>query len=179
MKICPNCKTELSDEVKFCNKCGANVEMANGAVPPVAPQPEVVPPVAPQPQVAPYSQPQMAQPVAPAVDPYDHTAEFTPEDISANKVIALCPYIFNIFGVIVALLASKESPYVAFHVRQALKIYVCVVLSTFLAIIPFLGWLCGVVAEIICIVLILMGFFGVCGGKAKEVPIIRSFGFLK
>lgn len=166
MKVCPKCGAQLGDNVRFCDKCGADVgaQQAAGQVPPVAP-----PPV--------YNNAQAYQ--QPASDPADHTAEFSKEDISQNKVIAMCPYLFSVLGIIIALLASKESQYVAFHVRQALKINVCIVLFAFANLIPFLGWIVYGVWMIITFVLILIGFFNVCNGKAKEIPIIKGFGFLK
>ena len=62
-------------------------------------------------------------------DPLDHTAEFDPADISANKVFALIPYLMGWVGVIITLLASSSSPYAGFHVRQALKIQIAALLS--------------------------------------------------
>ena len=61
-------------------------------------------------------------------DPYDHTSEFTAKDISDNKVIAMLVYLMGTVGIIIALLASKDSPYLSFHVRQALKFTVLEVL---------------------------------------------------
>ena len=112
-------------------------------------------------------------------DPLDHTAEFDPADISANKVFALIPYLMGWFGVIITLLASSSSPYAGFHVRQALKIQIVTLLSLVLAIIPFLGWIAIGVWAIIALVLDLICFFRVCSGKAIEAPIVSSFKFLK
>ncbi len=74
------------------------------------------------------------------VDPCDHTAEFDPADISANKVLAMVPYLMGWLGIIITLLASGTSAYAGFHVRQALKIQVLTALSLVLAVIPFVGW---------------------------------------
>lgn len=112
-------------------------------------------------------------------DPLDHTAEFDPADISANKVFALIPYLMGWVGVIITLLASSSSPYAGFHVRQALKIQIVTLLSLVLAIIPFLGWIAIGVWAIIALVLDLICFFRVCSGKAIEAPIVSSFKFLK
>lgn len=102
MKICPNCHAQLDDSSIFCTSCGTQF----GAVPP---QQNAVPP----------------QPAfAPAYDPYDHTAEFDPKDISDNKVFAMLCYLMDFIGIIVALLATHSSKYTMFHVRQALKITV-------------------------------------------------------
>ena len=95
MKICPNCHAQLDDSSIFCTSCGTQF----GAVPPqqneVPPQQSAVPPqqnaIPPQQNAVP---PQPA--FAPAYDPYDHTAEFDPKDISDNKFFcyALLPYGF-------------------------------------------------------------------------------------
>lgn len=172
MKVCPKCGAQLDDNARFCDKCGAdvNAQAAAGQGQPVPPMQPVTPPPV-------YNNAQTYQQAA--VDTSDHTAEFSPEDISKNKVIAMCPYLFSVIGIIIALLATKDSAYVGFHVRQALKINVCLVLFAFANIIPILGWIAYGVWTLITFVLILMGFFYVCKGQAKEIPIIKSFGFLK
>lgn len=152
MKFCPNCHLTYDDTANVCGQCGT-------------------------PLVEIPAQAQQA-----AVDPTDHTAEFDPRDISDNKVFAMLPYLMSFVGIIIALLAAPSSPYTMFHVRQALKIKVteillgiiCVVLA-FTIIVPIAAVVCYIilfVVQIIC-------FFRVCGGKAKEVPIINKFDFLK
>lgn len=126
MKTCPNCHAQLDDNAIFCTACGTQF----GAVPPqqnaIPPQQNAIPPqqnaVPPQPAFA------------PAYDPYDHTAEFDPKDISDNKVFAMICYLMGFIGIIVALLATNSSKYAMFHVRQALKIEVASILSIFVLI---------------------------------------------
>ena len=60
---------------------------------------------------------------APVTPEWDHTAEFDPKDVSDNKVIAMLVYLLSVVGILIALL-SQNSPYVSFHVRQALKFLV-------------------------------------------------------
>ncbi|MGN0179697.1 MAG: zinc-ribbon domain-containing protein [Monoglobaceae bacterium] len=115
-------------------------------------------------------------------DIYDHTSEFEPSDISSNKVFAMLPYLMGWIGIIVALLASHESKYVGFHIRQALKLSITntllILISLVLCwtiIVPIVGAVCVVIIEVIQII----GFFSVCCGNAKELPIVRSLGFLK
>ena len=171
MKICPNCHAQLDDSSIFCTSCGTQF----GAVPPqqnaIPPQQNAVPPqqnaVPPQPTFA------------PAYDPYDHTAEFDPKDISDNKVFAMLCYLMDFIGIIVALLATHSSKYTMFHVRQALKITVVSILSVFVLIIPFLGWFAFPILQGIIWVIKIISFFQICSGKAKEPAIIRSFGFLR
>lgn len=166
MKNCQHCQAQLDDSAVFCAVCGGKVSTENN--------------VPPQHQAQPQGQPYMNY--APMYDPYDHTAEFDQKDISDNKVFAMLLYLMGAIGILIALLASGSSPYVRFHLRQALKFQVVSILSGIVAlifcwtvIVP-IAW-----AIFVCVlfVLQLICFFQICGGKAKEPAIIRSLGFLK
>ena len=113
---------------------------------------------------------------------WDHTSDFKEEDISRNKVIAMAAYMLGAIGVVIALIAGKDSPYADFHMRQGLKI---AIIEAVLAVISVL--LCWTLivpgAAAICMIILmvvrLICFVSVCKGKAVEPPILRSFGFLK
>ena len=129
-----------------------------------------------------YQPPQYQQYGQPMYDPYDHTAEFDPKDISDNKVIAMLVYLMGAIGIVIALLGSHSSPYVMFHVRQALKFQVVgmlMLIATALLfwtiIVPIAYAIMSVVLSIIQIIC----FFQICSGKAKEPAIIKSLGFLR
>lgn len=159
MKICPTCRAQLTDETSFCPMCGAQVPA--GA-----------------PQNPGYQQP---YPYAPA-DPYDHTAEYDPKDISDNKVYAMLLYLLGIPGIIIALLAANSSKYVSFHLRQALKFTVVETLMTLAATFLAFTFIVPIAAGImVCVLFVIkiICFFQICGGKAKEPAIIRGLGFLK
>lgn len=116
------------------------------------------------------------------VDPYDHTAEFDKADISANKVLAMMPYLTGIVGVIIAMLAHADSPYTAFHVKQYLKLSVCQVLVLLASAIlcwTFIVPIAGGIAVLILFVIRIICFVQICLGQAKEPAIVRKFGFLK
>lgn len=159
MKQCPNCGAQLGDEAKFCSSCGKTVAGDNS------------------------NQTLPSQPVQVHYEnAYDHTAEFDAADISENKVFALLPYLLGIAGIIVAVLCAGKSAYTAFHIRQRIKmtiisavISVVSALLCWTLIVPFAGFVCLA----IIFVLDIIQFFSVCSGKAKEVPIIRDFAFLK
>ena len=156
---CPKCGTQLPDGTAFCNVCGTSLTGS-------APQPG-------------------GQPVNPGnatPNNLDHTAEFSAKDISDNKVLAMVPYLLGAVGIILALLASKESPYTSFHVRQALKFTVVETLLAIITavlfwtvIIPIAAGICYIVLFVVKIIC----FFSICSGKAKEPPIIGSLPFLK
>lgn len=156
MKFCPNCGYQLADNAAACPNCGSAVNQQQG-----------------QPYYA---------PAAPMFDPYDHTAEFDAKDISENKVISMLVYLMGAIGVLIALLASQNSPYAAFHVRQALKFTVVETLTAIATALLFWTFLVPIAAGIFLVVLFIIKiicFFQICSGKAKEPVIIRSLGFLK
>ena len=118
---------------------------------------------------------------APVVPEWDHTAEFDPKDVSDNKVIAMLVYLLSVVGILIALL-SQNSPYVSFHVRQALKF---LVVETLVGIVTaILCWTvivpiaAGIFYAVLWVVKIIC-FVSICEGEAKEPVIIRSFTFLK
>ena len=169
MKTCPKCNTQLSDDAMFCTNCGTSFQNAN-----------------PQLQQNAYQNTQQTytQPVAPVVNVYDHTAEFDVQDVHDNKIFAILCYIMGIIGVIVALLAksSVNSPYLSFHIKQALKISITTVLIGMISgilcwtcIVPIAGFVCIGILEVVSIIC----FFQTCFNKSVEAPIVRSFPFLK
>ena len=159
MKTCPNCGNQIRDDAAFCPHCGMQFQ-----------------------QAAPGQQPYAAQPGVVYVAPYDHTQEFDPKDISENKVYCMVIYLMGVMGVIVGLLAAQKSPYVSFHVRQALKFTVvdvllalCMLILCWTLIVPFAVAIMMLVLWVVRIIC----FVQICQGKAIEPVIIRSLGFLK
>ena len=153
MKECPKCGSQLEDSAVFCTNCGATL---SGETP--------------------------DHPVYTDANAYDHTAEFSPRDVSENKVLCMFIYLGGALGLIVALLAGGNSGYVAFHVRQALKIQVCEILVAILSVIlawTFLVPIAGAVCLVIILVLRIIAFFQICSGKAVEPAIVRELAFLK
>ena len=114
-------------------------------------------------------------------DIYDHTSEFDAEDIADNKLFALCIYIFDILGIILGALLVKDSKYLMFHLKIALRIEIISVLTAIASailcwtiIVPFAG-------AIFCIMLFVIkviAFVQVCKGEAKDPWLVREFKFL-
>lgn len=155
MAFCINCGNPLPENATFCEKCGAPV--VNGTTVPAT-----------------YMQAY--------VDPSDHTAEFDPADIAENKIYAMAAYLMGVPGILIALLAAKDSKFTGFHCRQALKFQVAAILLGIViallcwtVIVPIIGGIAVlglVVIEIIC-------FVQACSGKAKDAPLLNKIPFLK
>lgn len=163
MKFCSNCGNQIADDAVFCPFCGSNTAVPGNGAPANNGSTIYAPP-------------------APYFDPYDHTADFDPKDISDNKVISMLVYLMGIFGVLIALLASRDSAYAGFHVRQSLKFTVVEILVGIIT--ALLCWtvivpIAAAVVYVILLVLKVIAFFSICSGKAKEPAIIRNLGFLK
>ena len=173
MKICPNCNALLPDDAVFCTNCGTNL----GAAP-------VQPPAPQQPQQQPQQLPYQPPAPAPAPNPFDHTDEFSEEEVHDNKIFALTVYALSFIGIIIALLAksSDNSQYLRFHIKQQLMITIAQVMVGFVT--ALLCWTCIVpvagaalvafleIVEIIC-------FINVCRNKSIEPLLIRRLTFLK
>lgn len=164
MKNCPRCNAQMEDHAVFCQNCGFST----------AQQPE---PQAQQPQYNQYE-------AAPVVNQYDHTAEFSAEDVSENKLLAALIYVSGILGIVIALIAqsSRKSKYLDFHIKQGLK---ATVITLFLGVAgALLAFTCialpaAAICEVIVLVCNYICLFKTLGNKSIEIPILRSFGFLK
>lgn len=114
----------------------------------------------------------------------DTTAEYDPADIEANKVMGILAYLSWL--VIVPLIGANKSKFARFHCNQGLVLAISeIVVLVFIKILsrlPLIGWLIAIVGDLVglvCIIMALLGIVNAASGKAKELPIIGSFKFLK
>lgn len=203
MSFCTQCGFELKNEKAFCPQCGsptgsaapAPAEAETQVMEPVLVSEEPVQTEAAQPasetaaaqpgpvfQAAQQFQPQPVagtdpSQIAPPA-PTDFTHTFDSEEVATNKIFATGSYLLGFIGIVIALLAAKDSEYVKFHVRESMKIQVLfallglvTVLLCWTIIVPILGCIAMVVLgviEIICMVRAMMG-------QSKKVPLIGNW----
>ena len=209
MRKCPNCGVEISEEARFCRKCGTKIEdpttEEKDLVEETKEEPsaeesyEWGPPLGeeggeetqemmpvqftgPGTSIEEYEDDEYGYEEEEYADPWDHTREFDPQDISENKVMALAAYVLGPIGIIIALLAAQNSPYAGFHVRQSLKI--AIVEALVIVIMTVLCWTlivpaAGAIFLLILLVVRVIAFVSACKGKAVEPPIVRGLGFMK
>ena len=121
----------------------------------------------------------------------DHTAEFSPADIQANKVVSGFSYIPILFWLPFA--AASGSPYGKFHANQGLVLLIfCIAISVVSSVIgalwaiPIIGSLFSVLANIISGIgglcelgLVIYGMVNTFNGKAVELPLIGRITLIK
>lgn len=177
MKKCPNCGNEVNEGATFCNVCGFNMATEQNVNNNNQFQQQGM-----NQQQWNMNQNQQNNYGNYTMDCYDHTMEFDGNDISDNKVIAMLVYLMGTVGIIIALIASSESNYVKFHVRQAMKFLVCKILIGIITVLLIWTFIVPILAGIALLVLQVVKiicFFQICSGKAVEPVIIRNLGFLK
>ena len=106
----------------------------------------------------------------------DSTAQFDPQDITANKGMSVLAYIGILF--LIPLLACPNSRFARFHTNQGLVLFLlglaASVVTGIITIIPFVGWV-----SIFELVLMIMGIVNAAQGQAKQLPVIGKITLLK
>ena len=143
MAKCLHCGADLPDGAKNCPACGAQVNDLSVKA---------------------------QQKAAQLNNTADTTAEFDPQDIADNKLMAILAYVWILF--LVPLFAAPQSKFARYHANQGLLLFI---VSIICGIIPILGWL----LEIATFILMIIGILNAANGKAKELPIIGKIRLLK
>ena len=156
MKNCPNCGNSCNDTDTFCTVCGATLGAAA-------------------------SETQGQEFKDKAYDAFvntpDTTAEYTQEDINANKIFAVLAYFGILF--LVPLLAAPNSKFAKFHANQGLVLFISCLIVSVICAIPILGWIVGGIGEIVVLIFAIIGIVNAAQGQAKELPVIGKFRILK
>ena len=161
MAFCRNCGAALKDGAQFCSACGAP------AAPTAAQQPNPT-----------YASGASADPAA----------QFDPQDVQQNKVMAILAY-FGIL-VLVPLFVAKGSRFARFHANQGLVLLICesaftvlyrIISKILLAISSSLSFLTGIlgIVYLAFFVLAILGIVSAAGGNAKKLPVIGDFQIVK
>ena len=158
MAFCNKCGNQLPDGANNCPKCGAPVGGTQ----------------------------QNAQGfVNNMMNTADSTAQFDPQDITANKGMSVLAYIGILF--LIPLLACPNSRFARYHTNQGLVLFllelaigVVTSIFTFIPVIgPIIGGLLSAVGGIFTLVLMIMGIINAAQGQAKELPLIGKITLLK
>ncbi len=74
------------------------------------------------------------------------------------------------------LTEAKDDPFVKYHVKQGLVLFICSVIVWFIArAIPVFGWVLSPLLNIAILVLAIIGIVNAVNGDEKPLPFIGSF----
>ena len=81
--------------------------------------------------------------------------------------------------VIIPFLVSKDDPFVKFHIKQGLVLFIAELafwlLSSYFWMIFYQFWMLYQLVNLGVLVLVVMGIINVVQGKEKELPLVGSF----
>lgn len=163
MRFCTGCGAQLEDGAKFCSVCGQKVESAQTQAPPVAGDGGF--------------QSKLDDAVNQFTNTPNTTSEYSPEDISNNKVMAFLSYLWILF--IVPLIAAPNSPYAKFHANQGLLLFLFDIVIAIVAMIPVVGWIISAVGGALVLIFRIIGIVNSLKGEAKELPLIGKYRIIK
>lgn len=181
-KFCTKCGAQLDDAAQFCSSCGTaqtaqqtppqqeNTQQTNQST---------------QQQTYTYTPPKGDNIFNEAMKQEDFTAQYHPQDIKDNKVMAVLSYLG--FLTLIPFFAEKNSHYVRFHCVQGMYLFLCElavgvvsgIVTNVLDYIPYVGWIIDIpvsilfsVAGLALFVIQILGIVNAASGKAKNLPVI-------
>ncbi len=190
MAYCGKCGTKVDEGVKFCPSCGNPME---------APAPEQqAAPAQEQPAGANNA---FADKVKGFSNTSDETAAYDAKDIADNKGMTILSYLGPL--VFIPMFVKKDSKFARFHANQGLTLFIAdvaygivqsILMAILRAIFPWnwsYGYLGGrglvfdalsTILSLVWIVIVILAVIGIinaANGRAKELPVIGRFKFLK
>ena len=177
MAFCNKCGASVEDGVAFCSTCGAKID-AEPAVETSSENKEKAAQV--MEQVSDALNKGVAK-LKELNDTADTTADFEKEDVEKNKLMGVLAYLWIL--VLIPLFVAKDSKFAKYHTNQGLTLAIAgvvwsIVAGIVTAIHPFLG-IIFFLLDIPFIALTVIGIINVINGKAKELPVIGKYTFLK
>ena len=148
MAFCNKCGQQIDDNVQTCPYCGAPNGVAGNA----------------------------QNFVNNFTNTADSTAQFDPQDIQDNKVMALLAYLGFLF--LIPLLAAPNSKFARYHANQGLVLFILEAITSVISFIPF-GWIISGILGIFGLVLTIIGIVNAANGQAKQLPLIGGITILK
>lgn len=98
--------------------------------------------------------------------------EQTTQSSKKNTGMAVIAYIIFFLPL---LTDAKNDPFVKYHVKQGLVLFIGYIIEIFIGRIPFFGWIISPLLGIFLFILFIIGIINAVGGKEKPLPVIGSF----
>lgn len=73
------------------------------------------------------------------------------------------------------LTEAKKDPFVKYHVKQGLTLFIAGLLARVIVLVPFIGWMLLWPYNILIFILFVTGVMNALGGNQKPLPLIGKF----
>ena len=99
-------------------------------------------------------------------------AQSQPEQKKKNIGMAVVAYILFFIPL---LTESKNDPFVKYHTKQGLVLFIAWIITAIVSGIPIIKWFSWILS-IFTLVLVIVGILNALNGKEKPLPLIGQFG---
>jgi len=89
-----------------------------------------------------------------------------------NTVMAVIAYVVFFIPL---LTEDKNDPFVKYHVKQGMVLFVAWIASAFISMIPLIGWMVAPLLSLAMLVLMIMGIMSAYKGEQKPLPVIGKY----
>ena len=73
------------------------------------------------------------------------------------------------------LTEAKDDPFVKFHVKQGLVLFLAWIALTIFSMVPVIGWVLGPILSLGLLILMVIGILNAVNGETKELPLIGQY----
>ncbi len=98
--------------------------------------------------------------------------EETTQSSKKNTGMAVIAYIIFFIPL---LTDAKNDPFVKYHVKQGLVLFIGYIVEMFIGMIPIIGWILYPLLGIFLFIMFIIGIMNAVGGKEKPLPVIGGF----
>ena len=70
---------------------------------------------------------------------------------------------------------AKDDPFVKYHVKQGLLLWIIAIASVVIGVIPILGWIIALIVPLVVFVLAILGIINAANGEMKPVPLVGQY----
>lgn len=99
----------------------------------------------------------------------------TPVAAKKEKNIGMAVIAYIIF-LLPLLSEEKNDPFVKYHIKQGLALFITEVAASLINFIPFIGWIVSPFIWLFCLVVFIIGIVNAVNGKEVPLPFIGKFG---
>jgi uncharacterized membrane protein len=96
------------------------------------------------------------------------------ETSSTQKNIGMA-IVANILFFIPLLTDAKNDPFVKYHVKQGLVLFIGWIVTAIVGYIPVIGWILAPLMSLALLILLIIGIMNAAKGEQKELPFIGQY----